>query len=69
MQNRVQRVDAGVASERRPARQHFMEQHAEAEDVAPVIHFPAARLFGRHVRDGAEHHPGIRVRLEHRFAA
>ena len=62
VQDRVHRVDAGVAAERRPAGEHLVQQDAEAEDVAAVIDLAAARLLGRHVGDGAEHHARDRFR-------
>jgi len=45
VQDCVHRVDAGIAPERRTAGQHFVQQHAEAEDIAAVIDLAAARLL------------------------
>ena len=48
-QDRVDELDARVASERPAAAQHLVEHDAEREDVAAGVDPPAAGLLGRHV--------------------
>src|SRR5262249_27437734 len=54
----IQRVDA---RERRVAREHFIQHHAEAEDVATRINFLPARLLRRHIAGRAHHRAWISV--------
>jgi hypothetical protein len=51
-----------LAAEERAARQHLVEHAPERPDVGALVHGAAARLFGRHVRGGAEDHPVRRHR-------
>ena len=69
MENRVERIEAAMAAERRPPGEQFVHKDAEAEDVAPLIYFAATGLLRRHVRYGAQRRPRIGVRLEERFTA
>ena len=41
------------------ARQQFVQQDPEAEDIGPMIDLRAARLLGRHVGRRAERHPRL----------
>ena len=49
-----------LAIERAVPRQHLEEHRAERPDVGALVHDLAARLLRRHVRGGAEDHPGLR---------
>jgi hypothetical protein len=61
----MQRLDAALAAKRQPPRQHLVERHPKAEDVAPVVRFDRSRLLGRHVGGGAHH--DARRRRRHRL--
>ncbi len=61
LEHRRQRVRYRVAAEQVPAREQFVEHHAEAPDVGALIHRVAARLFGGHVGRRAQDHPGQRA--------
>ena len=52
-------VWAGVAVEGAAPGEEFVEDQTETEDVAAVVGFEAAHLFGRHVADSAHHHAGL----------
>ena len=54
-QDRSHRVYFGFASERSASGHEFVENRAEAEDVAAVIDRLAPQLFWRHVSDRADH--------------
>ncbi len=62
LENRRDERGFGVRVERPPPRQHLVQQRAKREHIAACIHSLAAKLFGRHVRERAEHHPGARQR-------
>ena len=49
---------ATVRCEGRPARAHGVQNTAQAEQIAAMIHRFAARLFGRHVFGRARQDPG-----------
>lgn len=65
-QNRAERLGGTRPGEWRCARQHLVQHHAERKDVAPRIDRLAARLFGRHIGDGAKYEsvggPHVRAR-------
>ncbi len=46
------------------SRHHFVQNRAEAEDVAAMIHGLAPQLLGRHVRHGADNGSVLRDRGE-----
>ena len=48
-----------VAAERAAAGEHFVEDRAEAEDVAAGVHFLAFGLLGRHIGGGAYDHAQV----------
>ena len=48
-------IGTGSALERRLAREHLVEQHAEREHVRTRVDLLAARLLRRHVPDRAHH--------------
>jgi hypothetical protein len=52
--NRGDRVGRGLAFERTPAGEHFVQDAAECPDVGAFVYRLAARLLGRHVRDRPE---------------
>ena len=58
--DRVQRVEQRFPFEHTPARDQFVEDRAEAEDVRAGINRDALRLFGGHVGRRAEHRSGDR---------
>ena len=39
--------------------EHFVEDGAEREDIAAGVEHVPRRLFGGHVGDGADDHPGL----------
>src|SRR6185295_10503597 len=49
-----------LALEGTTAREHLIKNHAEGEDVAAGVGFPALHLFRRHVTQGAYDRPGLR---------
>ena len=53
-QRRRQRGECAVAGERTLSAQHFIQHHAEREDVGPRIDRFALGLLGRHVGHGAQ---------------
>ena len=50
-----------VALEQLPAREHFVEDHAECPDVGAAIDRLASRLLGTHIGGRAEHDAGARL--------
>ena len=60
MENGAENRSRGVSFERQPARGHFVEQGAEAEEVGTRIEIVAARLLWRHVCDRADGRAGAR---------
>jgi hypothetical protein len=50
VQNLAHRLDCRDAGERTPTRRQFIESHAEAEEIAPVVHLAAQDLLRTHVR-------------------
>jgi hypothetical protein len=57
-----QRLGDVVATERPPPGEHLEQHGTEGPDVRTLVHRPAARRLGRHVRGRAENHPGLRHR-------
>ena len=49
----------GVALKRKLAGGHFVEDSAEGEEIGAGVEIPGARLFGRHVGDGADGAAGV----------
>ena len=67
LQHARQRLRHIVPLERPRAREHLVENDPEGPDIGASIHRLAARLLGRHVGGGAEHHAELRrVRREGR---
>jgi hypothetical protein len=58
-ENRCQRGHPACAAECPPACDHFVQHHAEREDVGARVGRLAIRLFGRHVRRRTENHPRL----------
>ncbi len=58
LENRRQRLRAGLAPEGRRARQHLADHDAQREDIRAGIDRLTAHLLGRHVSNGAEQHAG-----------
>ena len=58
IQNGIENNRRGIAVERRLARGHFVEHRAEAEEIGARIEVLAARLFRRHVGNGADSRAG-----------
>lgn len=56
-QNRGHGVDLGFATKRAASRHHFVENRAEAENVAAMVDGLAPQLLWGHVCDGADHGP------------
>jgi hypothetical protein len=56
VEDRAHHLDRIHAAKWRPARNHFIEHDAEAEDVGARVHGQSARLFGRHVMGRAHDH-------------
>src|SRR5258708_19081388 len=54
IQNAMKNDRGGISSERLRSSSGFVQHHAEGEKIATRIEFFAARLFRRHIRDGAE---------------
>ena len=57
--DRVERVEGGRAREGQLARHHLVEDDAEREDVAPVVHRLPAGLLRAHVAERAEDEAGL----------
>src|SRR5208337_4763856 len=53
-QNSVEDRRRGVASKRRNAGRHLVQDHPEGEEIATGIQLFTERLLGGHVSDGAE---------------
>ena len=58
LDDRGQRLDGALPLERRPPAHHLVEHRAEGELVGAMVHWPTARLLGRHVPDRAHDDPG-----------
>ena len=56
LEDRGQGLDRGQLGERMFPGQHFVEDDAQREDVAPAVHRDAPGLLGRHVIDRAHDH-------------
>ncbi len=61
LENRGNHVAAGSTFESRTAGKHFVQDHAETPDIRSRVGLQPARLLGRHVMDGAEDLPGLRI--------
>jgi hypothetical protein len=55
LEDRDEHVGRRLPIEWPPAGDHFVEHHAQTEDVGPGVHLDAACLLRRHVADRAEH--------------
>ena len=62
VENRRHRLRGRVATKRADARQQFVQNGAEGEQIRAMIDGESADLLGRHVADGAEHHTRLRRR-------
>jgi hypothetical protein len=49
VQNPIDDLGDRRALERKPAREHLVQDHAERKEVCAMVDRPAERLFGRHV--------------------
>src|SRR5262249_49408965 len=59
LQDRVHHLDGRITAKGPPPGDHFVEDHAEREDVRAMIRILAAHLLRRHVTDRAHNHPRI----------
>ena len=65
-QNRVHRLHGRVADKRTPAREQFVQDDTETENVGAAVSLVAADLLGRHIADGTEYGAGGSHRLKTR---
>ena len=54
IQDAMKNNRGGISCERLCSSGGFVQNHAEGEKIGARIEFFAARLFRRHIRDGAE---------------
>src|SRR5262245_66464840 len=58
-QDRGDNLTRRRALEWRPARNHLIQHHAQAEYIRADIHLLSARLFRRHIARSPDHYPGF----------